>query len=60
MSYSAPPRNPPASHPATRKGQKEIVAATLAAGMIAAEGKPVTAEEAAARMKEMMGVLWPD
>ena len=57
-----PPRAsyvPPGSpQPATRQGQREIVAATLAAGMIAAEGKAVTAAEAVARWREVMGGAW--
>ena len=39
---------------ATRQGQREIVAATLAAGMIAAEGKPVTVAEATQVMTEVL------
>ena len=51
---------PPPPQPATRQGQREIVAATLAAGMIAAGGKAVTAEQARAVWREVMGVAWAE
>ena len=44
---------PPPPAPATRQGQREIVAATLAAAMIVVQGKPITAEEAVARWREV-------
>ena len=62
---------PPPPQPATRQGQREIVAATLAAGMIAAGGKAAlakdetvssfadTAAEAVAVWREVMRVAWP-
>ena len=49
-----PPSDPA---PATREGQREIVAATLAAGMIAGGGKPVIAGEAVALMLEVRAAL---
>ncbi len=51
------PPAPPPPAPATREGQREIVAAVLAAGMIAAEGRTVTAAEAVERWQEMLGAI---
>ena len=50
---------PPA--PATRRGQMEIVAATLAAGLIAADhGRASTVEAAVELMREVLAVAWPE
>ncbi len=57
MSVSASFVPMPPQQPATRQGQREIAAASLAAGMIAADGRPVTAEQAVAKMREVMEVL---
>ena len=38
---------------ASRQGQKETAAASLAGGMIAAEGKSVTADEAVEKLREV-------
>ena len=43
--------------PASRQGQTEIAAASLAAGMIAAEGHPVTAAEAVQRVRDVLDEL---
>ncbi len=51
------PPAPPPPAPATREGQREIVAAVLAAGMIAAESKAVTAAEAVERWRKVMVAL---
>lgn len=39
--------------PATRQGQREIAAASLAAGLMAASGKPTTVVEAVALMRKV-------
>ena len=52
----APPAPPPPA-PATREEQREIVAAVLAAGMIAAEGKAATATEVVERWREVLAVF---
>jgi hypothetical protein len=56
---SQPPSyaRPPSLEPATRQGQREIAAATLAAGMIAAARERITAEAAMAKMREVLEVL---
>ena len=54
-SYVPPSSNLPEA--ATREGQREIVAAVLAAAMIAAEGRMVTAVEAVERWKAMLAAL---
>ena len=54
-SYAPPP--PPS--PAIWQGQREIVAATLAAGMIAAEGRTVTVAEAVEQMRLLLAEAWP-
>ena len=44
-------------HPASREGQMQTAAASLAAGMIAAEGRPVTAAMAVQKVREVMDEL---
>ncbi len=49
---------PPA--PPTRRGQREVVAATLAAGLIAADHtRPATVENAVALMRAVHAEMWP-
>ena len=48
----------PSNDPATRQGQREIVAATLTAAVVAASRERITPEEAAAKFREMMRVVW--
>ncbi len=64
--HTVPPRvtghipsyKPPA--PPTRQGQREIVAATLAAGLIAADHtRPATVENAIALMRAVYAEIWP-
>ena len=47
----------PDMHDATREGQIETTAASLAGGMIAAAGQPVTAAEAVAKVREVVDEL---
>ena len=47
----------PPVEPANRHGQREAAAASLAGGMIAAEGRPVTAAEAVEKVEEVMNEL---
>jgi hypothetical protein len=42
---------------ANREGQREAAAASLAGGMIAAEGRPVTAAEAVEKVQEVLEEL---
>ena len=42
---------------ANREGQREATAASLAGGMIAAEGRPVTAAEAVEKVQEVLEEL---
>ena len=55
--YSEPAHGRRAEHPASREGQKQTAAASLAAGMIAAEGRPVTAAEAVEKVQEVLDQL---
>ena len=51
---------PPPPAPATRDGQREIVAATLAAGLIAADHtRPATVENAVVLMRQVHAEIWP-
>ena len=51
---------PPPPQGATREGQREIVAATLAAGLIAADHtRPATVGNAVALMREVYAEIWP-
>ena len=53
-----PPYVPPQG--ATREGQREIVAATLAVGLIAADHtRPATVENAVALMRAVYAEIWP-
>ena len=42
---------------ANRQGQRETAAASLAAGMIAAEGRPISADKAVAKLREIEAKL---
>lgn len=55
QSFSAVP--PPAPQPATRQGQREIVAATLVAGLIASTQERVTTEQVMEKMHEVLELL---
>ena len=65
QTYEVPQRMrsyvPPPPSPSTRAGQREIVAATLAAGLIAADHtRPATVENAVALMRQVYAELWPE